>query len=52
MGRKYLGRGEVFRERGGFAQYGLLVVTALGDTDDHQHNQNKILKATGHIKRV
>jgi hypothetical protein len=25
--------GEVFRERGGFAQYGLLVVTALGDTE-------------------
>ena len=33
MGRKYLGKGEVFRERGGFAQYGLLVVTALGDTE-------------------
>ena len=24
---------EVFREKGGFTQYGLLVVTALADTD-------------------
>jgi hypothetical protein len=33
MGRKYLRKGEVLRERGGFSQYGLLVVTALGDTE-------------------
>ena len=26
-------RKEVFREKGGFAQYGLLVVTALDDTE-------------------
>ena len=25
-------KGRILRERGGFAQYGLLVVTALGDT--------------------
>ena len=32
-------REEVFREKGGFTQYGLLVVTALADTD-YTHTTN------------
>ena len=44
------GREEVFREKGGFAQYGLLVVTALADTESTHTQPIKISKATGHIK--